>query len=721
MLGLWSSPAKPFSAQPPIVRVATPEYRLVPVFEPTNNGPYPPNNLDACCRNPSKDRGAASCPNINPPTNWTSRLVFPGRLPPLSDAPACTSRPFATCPSSVSLQLPLPLLPSPWPDLKFVQAQDLWPPLPIGKFALRVASTAAAECILLPAVSGEQLDHHHHNNQDLVLRSRSSGGRVQNSVPTDPHAFTNPPIPTPASVVIDDSRNPRIYSPSVQPAYPGLASPTTEQHVDQQQQQQPLAVDSPAALVAETVAPAVPRLPPPPPLPLADNSQRVGRPTKSSQKKPHHHQQPQASSSSKNQQGQQRLHSPFRNRAASASPHRPRRPGAARLWNPTNSTPRAPKTSKTIRKRRPSTPPLPSVPLSHPVIRTETDADKPPGTGSGDTPLLSLTEQRQTKHPAQSRPSLQIEHCGASEKRISLPRAVRHSYDEKRSANPTPTPTNSDPSDWPFPAAIQEQTDSSASKKLDKGKDKEIIMAIPDVTITDDRGSRSFSKDLERGPDVLDPRLSGISVPDGIGSPVSSSNSSIMGEDVGRDATQEWGPQHPCFPHLNPYVPVGSPEYTSTRIIRVRRDFLVAGDLAPTFSNTYPDILDPVGFSEQEFRRVIQKLNSDLIRIHNPYSWRNVLDATMGLITGWIWDDLGLTGAKAQLNALEKWIERWNLEMEKTLGSDEGLFPPKIIPLRKTAYMTLDIQIPDPEIAAVPATPSEHGGFSDNNAVEAVS
>jgi len=202
---------------------------------------------------------------------------------------------------------------------------------------------------------------------------------------------------------------------------------------------------------------------------------------------------------------------------------------------------------------------------------------------------------------------------------------------------------------------------------------------------------RSFSKDLERGPDVLDPRLSGISgVPDGIGSPISSSsNSSIMGEDVQRDAIQEWGPQHPCYPHLNPYVPVDSPEYASTRIIRVRRDFLIAGDLAPTFSNTYPDILDPVGLSEQEFRRVIEKLNSDLVRIHNPYSFRNILDATLGLLTGWIWDDLGLAGSKSQLNRLEKWIEQWNKEMEKTLGTEEGLVPPKIIPLRKTAYMTV--------------------------------
>ncbi|KAL2015982.1 hypothetical protein VTK56DRAFT_4471 [Thermocarpiscus australiensis] len=218
-----------------------------------------------------------------------------------------------------------------------------------------------------------------------------------------------------------------------------------------------------------------------------------------------------------------------------------------------------------------------------------------------------------------------------------------------------------------------------------------------------------FSPDLERGPDALNEQrhstASGIS---GIGSAMSSSNSSIMGDpDQPPDNGEEWGPQHPCYPHLNPHVPVGSPEYASTRIIRVRRDWLLEGDLAPTFSNLYPDILDPAGISEQEFRRIIDKLNSELVLIFNPYGWRNVLDGVLGLATGWLWDDLGLTAAKSRLRKLEKWIEQWNAEMEKTVGAEEGAIPPKIVPLRRTGYMTLDIQIPDPEIApASPTTPS---------------
>ena len=204
---------------------------------------------------------------------------------------------------------------------------------------------------------------------------------------------------------------------------------------------------------------------------------------------------------------------------------------------------------------------------------------------------------------------------------------------------------------------------------------------------------RSYSRDLERGPDVLESRPSNVSVGDGIGSAISSSNSSIMGEDVQAGAGEEWGPQHPCYPHVNPHVPVDSHEFATTRIIRIRRDWLVKGDLAPTFSNLYPEILDPAGVSELEFRRVIEKLNGDLVPIFDPYSARNVMDTLLGLVTGWLWDDLGLTGIKARLNELDKWINKWNLEMEKAMASEEGIIPPKLIPLRQTGYMSVSCMV----------------------------
>ena len=236
----------------------------------------------------------------------------------------------------------------------------------------------------------------------------------------------------------------------------------------------------------------------------------------------------------------------------------------------------------------------------------------------------------------------------------------------------------------PSTRPLHEDTLNEVTKKIDKGKRKAIMSP------QNDDPRRSYSKDLERGPDVMHPRPSDVSA-GGIGSALSSTNSSIMGEDVQPDAAGEWGPQHPCYPHLNPHVPVDSAEYVTTRIIRIRRDWLLEGDLAPTFSNLYPEILDPAGLSEHEFRRIIEKLNGELVPAFNPYNLRNVLDSMLGLVTGWLWDDFGLTGIKSRLNNLEKWIAKWNLEMEKTMGSEDGAIAPKLVPLRRTGYMSVSI------------------------------
>lgn len=208
-------------------------------------------------------------------------------------------------------------------------------------------------------------------------------------------------------------------------------------------------------------------------------------------------------------------------------------------------------------------------------------------------------------------------------------------------------------------------------------------------------GRGDFSADLERGagPSILNNRHSTASGLSGIGSAISSSDSSIMGDpDAPPDAGEEWGPQHPCYPHLNPHVPVDSPEYANTRIIRIRRDWLLEGDLAPAFSNLYPEILDPAGVSESEFRRVVDKLNGELVPGFSPYHWRNVVDGVLGLATGWVWDDLGLTGIKSRLRGLERWIDEWNSNMAKTYGNaEEGAIPPRIVSLKRTGYMTVRI------------------------------
>ncbi|PHH66114.1 hypothetical protein CDD81_177 [Ophiocordyceps australis] len=361
------------------------------------------------------------------------------------------------------------------------------------------------------------------------------------------------------------------------------------------------------------------------------------------------------------------------------SPRR-RRLSSARLWNPTNSTPRTPSRSRT-RARRTSSPPAPPVPLQHPALDTAADC------AAGDYPLLSLSQLRQAKHSPATRASLQIERTGSSDKRISLPRSVRLSHDLDPDA---------------VASAIEPHC------RPDKGKARAVMLPEPD-----DDAARHYPPDLERGPAPADARTSAVSDPPAIGSAVSSSNSSIMGQDLPPDGGEEWGPQHPCYPHLNPHVPPDSPEYANTRIIRIRRDWLLQGDLAPTFSNLYPEILDPAGMSEQEFRNIIDKLNSELVPIFSPWSMRNVLDGLLGLVTGWLWDDLGLTGIKARLKSLDKWITQWNTDKENAMAAEEGVVPPKIIPLRQTAYMTLDIQIPDPEIAPVPSTAGADESVAD--------
>lgn len=336
----------------------------------------------------------------------------------------------------------------------------------------------------------------------------------------------------------------------------------------------------------------------------------------------------------------------------------------------------------------------------------------------GKYPLLSPQDKQQ---PLGDRTNLHIDR--ASRDSISLPRSLRHSYERSRSRSSIAVSPSLDqePEAGPSstrPAPVQEVDAGSDSetgirrhsgqeertleqesttvwqqeasgKRLDKGKGKAVMASTEDMS---QKAGASFDRDLEQGPEPHRRDSVGSFADDGIGSAVSSSNSSIMGDPDAEADDEEWGPQHPCYPHLNSHVPIDSPEYVNTRIIRIPRDWLIKGDLAPTFSNRYPEILDPAGLSEAEFRRVIDKLNSELITIFNPSNTRNILDNVLGLVTGWLWDDMGFTYAKARLAALERWIERWNKEMEKTsktAGGDENMVPPRIISLRQTAYMSV--------------------------------
>ena len=120
---------------------------------------------------------------------------------------------------------------------------------------------------------------------------------------------------------------------------------------------------------------------------------------------------------------------------------------------------------------------------------------------------------------------------------------------------------------------------------------------------------------------------------------------------------------------------------------------MILGDLAPTYSNIYPEILDPL-LPEQEFRYIIDHVNTTLVRAFDPFAPANWLDGILGFLTGWFWEDFRPGGVKGQLKKLETWFEEWN----RTVGANDGV---KLISLRRTGYLCLDIQIPDPQVRVV--------------------
>ncbi len=380
------------------------------------------------------------------------------------------------------------------------------------------------------------------------------------------------------------------------------------------------------------------------------------------------------------------------------------RPGG-RLWNPTNSTPRAPRAHSPDLEAAQVVP----VPLHHPQIG---------GEAGGDYPLLTLQEQRQTRHSGAGTPrgSLHVEYnsSASGSARISLPRSV--SLDIRRSAevegdkdkgkarevggenDEQSTGQRNKRQSLPGPpVALKPQLEAlerQENRKKDKGKGKarerDLDMASPDLEPGVPESLQNYNP-AGRAPLSGNRSRTSLSQHSGIGPPLSSPASSIHGSahDVvlpGEDA--EWGPSHPCYPHLNPHVPTSSPLYQSTRIIRIRRDWMLEGDLAPTFSGLYPEILADAGLGEGEFRRVVDDVNSQLIPTFNPYNWRNILDAVLGLVTGWIWDDLGFTYAKSKLKKVEDSLVRWNAEIEKQAVGGIGA---KFVPLRRSGYLTVSL------------------------------
>lgn len=141
-------------------------------------------------------------------------------------------------------------------------------------------------------------------------------------------------------------------------------------------------------------------------------------------------------------------------------------------------------------------------------------------------------------------------------------------------------------------------------------------------------------------------------------------------------------------------------------MIRVPRNWTVAGDLYPAYSNVYPEILAP-WVSEVDFRTLIEGLNTKLAQVFDPTGARAWVDGVLGCLTGWVWEDLGFNKSKSGMRDIEKFIDKWNQEV-KTKSQAEDADLVQCIQLRRTGFLSIDIVIPDPKVMVVNEAQMKH-------------
>lgn len=341
------------------------------------------------------------------------------------------------------------------------------------------------------------------------------------------------------------------------------------------------------------------------------------------------------------------------------------RPPAARLANPVDYVPR-----------------ITPVPLSH--TSQASDEHLPLEARRDSSPLLSLSERRRSR----------LSHTPSS---LVVERSHVESVSGRTSVALPPGRRSGT-----FERQLQQEGQSAAMNRLSNSiKGMEESNTNP--------SQQAHLADPTHPPRHVQSQVSLLSQSQ-IASIPSSTAHGLPGVEADVSEELAWGPAHPCFPHVNPHVPINSKEYLTTRIIRVKRDWMVKGDLAPTFSNLYPEILDPL-LPEQEFRKIIATVNNELIQAFNPFSIRNCIDAVLGLLTGWLWEDIGASGVKYRLKNIEAWLENWNREV----GVKTGV---RVWSLRRTAYLSLDIQIPDPKVGVVQSEDPSLTGTRPNTAAD---
>ena len=87
--------------------------------------------------------------------------------------------------------------------------------------------------------------------------------------------------------------------------------------------------------------------------------------------------------------------------------------------------------------------------------------------------------------------------------------------------------------------------------------------------------------------------------------------------------------------------------------------------------------------------------NARLRSAFDPFGGRALVDAVLGVLTGFVWDDVGLTGAKRAVKGLEGFIDEWN-RRKKAEGKDV-----RLVQVRRAGFMALDCVVPDPGIMDV--------------------
>lgn len=160
-----------------------------------------------------------------------------------------------------------------------------------------------------------------------------------------------------------------------------------------------------------------------------------------------------------------------------------------------------------------------------------------------------------------------------------------------------------------------------------------------------------------------------------------------------QELNEDAGPGH----YLNPHAPLGSLRAQSTRIVRVPRDYLLYGDLAPAFSVAYPSLLHPY-LPCASFHALVEEINRLLWEAYNPRNAWNLFDTVLALLTFWLSEHLYVPHhtkvspsrvtaclISQTLYSIEQLLERKNEEW-KVAGN-----PLQVVSLRRTAFLNVSI------------------------------